>query len=98
MREIKTNKKNLLNKIFIKLCRIFGFEIIDQSNFSIPTINKKLNEKISVPGLSSINLPLGKIKISRPVKTLDIILRTCMSINMLTQSKKRLFEKKSRTR
>tara|TARA_A100000164_G_scaffold288155_1_gene261239 strand:- start:448 stop:1476 length:1029 start_codon:yes stop_codon:yes gene_type:complete len=93
MREIKTNKKNLLNKIFIKLCRIFGFEIIDQSNFSIPTINKKLNEKISVPGLSSINLPLGKIKISRPVKTLDIILRTCMSINMLTQSKKRLFEK-----
>ncbi len=93
MREIKTNKKNFLNKIFIKLCRIFGFEIIDQSNFSIPTINKKLNEKISVPGLSSINLPLGKIKISRPVKTLDIILRTCMSINMLTQSKKRLFEK-----
>ena len=93
MREIKKNKKNLLNKIFIKLCRIFGFEIIDQSNFSIPTINKKLNEKISVPGLSSINLPLGKIKISRPVKTLDIILRTCMSINMLTQSKKRLFEK-----
>tara|TARA_Y100001970_G_scaffold212941_1_gene260128 strand:- start:450 stop:1478 length:1029 start_codon:yes stop_codon:yes gene_type:complete len=93
MKEIKTNKKNLLNKIFIKLCRIFGFEIIDQSNFSIPTINKKLNEKISVAGLSSINLPLGKIKISRPVKTLDIILRTCMSVNMLTQSKKRLFEK-----
>ena len=55
--------------------------------------NKKLNEKISVAGLKSITLPMGKIKITRPVKSLDIILRTCMSVNMLTQSKKRMFEK-----
>tara|TARA_B100000945_G_scaffold320302_1_gene329914 strand:- start:311 stop:1339 length:1029 start_codon:yes stop_codon:yes gene_type:complete len=93
MREIKSNKKNLLAKIFIKLCRIFGFEIIDQSNFSIPTSNKSLSQNISIPGKSSITLPLGRVKITRPVTSLDIILRTCMSVNMLTQSKKRMFEK-----
>ena len=89
MKEIKSNKKNPLIKIFIKICRLFGFEIIDQSNFSIPTSGKDLNESISVPGKRSITLPLGKIKITRPVKSLDIILRTCMSVNMLTQTKKR---------
>ena len=93
MRKIKSNKKNPLTKIFIKLCRIFGFEIIDQSNFSIPTSNKSINESISVPGKNSVTLPLGNVQITRPVKSLDIILRTCMSVNMLTQSKKRMFEK-----
>ena len=92
MREIKSDKKGILTKVFIKLCRLFGFEIIDQSNFSIPTMGKSLNESLSLPGLNSINLPLGKVKITRPVKSLDIILRTCMSVNMLTQTKKRLFE------
>jgi len=93
MREIKSNKKNPLKKIFIKLCRFLGFEVIDQSNFTIPTSNKSINESISVPGKSSVTLPLGKVEITRPVKSLDIILRTCMSVNMLTQSKKRIFEK-----
>ena len=37
MREIKPTKKSFLAKIFIKLCRVLGFEIIDQSNLSIPT-------------------------------------------------------------
>ena len=40
-----------------------------------------------------MTLPLGKVEITRPVKSLDIVLRTCMSVNMLTQSKKRMFEK-----
>ncbi len=93
MREIKSNKKNPIKKIFIKICRMFGFEIIDQSNFNIPTSDKNINESLSVPGKSSITLPLGKIEITRSVKSLDIILRTCMSVNMLTQSKKRMFEK-----
>ena len=35
---------------------------------------------------------MGIIKISRPVRSLDIILRTCASVNMLSQSKKRLFD------
>jgi len=93
MKEIKSNKKNLFTKVFIKLCRIFGFEIIDQSNFSIPTSNKSISESMSVPGQSSVTLPLGNVEITRSVKSLDIILRTCMSVNMLTQSKKRMFEK-----
>ena len=32
------NNKNFFKKIFIKICRIFGYEIIDQSNFFIPTL------------------------------------------------------------
>ena len=93
MKEIRSNKKSLFSKIFIKLCRIFGFEIIDQSNFSIPTSDKSLNDSISISGKRSVTLPLGKVEINRSVKSLDVILRTCMSVNMLTQSKKRLFEK-----
>ena len=93
MKEVKSNKKNLLTKIFIKLCRVFGFEIIDQSNFSIPTSGRSINEGASIPGKRSITLPLGKVEITRPVRSLNIILRTCMSVNMLSQSKKRMFEK-----
>lgn len=93
MREIKSNKKSLFTKIFIKLCRKMGFEIIDQSNFEVSSLNKGLNENLSVPGSKSITIPLGEVKITRKVKSLDIILRTCMNVNMLTQSKKRIFEK-----
>ena len=93
MREIKSNKNSFFKKIFIKICRLFGVELIDQSNFSIPTSNKSINENLSLPGKKSITLPMGKIDIVRPVKSLNIILRTCMSVNMLTQSKRRIFEK-----
>lgn len=93
MREIKSNKHSLIRKFFIRLCRIFGFEIIDQNNFNIPTSNKLLNENLSVPGKNSITIPLGEVKISRPIKSLDIILRTCMNVEMLSQTKKRIFEK-----
>ena len=93
MKEIKSNKKNILRKVFVKLCRLLGFEIIDQSNFTIPTMGQSINSHISVPGKSSVTLPLGEIKITRTVKSLDVILRTCMTVNMLTQSKKRMFEK-----
>ena len=93
MKEIKPQRsKNLFKKIFIKLCRIIGYEIIDQNNFYVPTSNKNLNETLSKPGKKSINLPLGEVQISRKVKSLDIIIRTCSSVNMLTQSKKRIFE------
>ena len=93
MREVKSKKNNPFKKFFIKICRFFGLELIDQSNFSIPTSNKSMNDTLSVPGKKSITLPMGKINITRPVKSLNIILRTCMSVNMLTQSKKRIFEK-----
>ena len=94
MKNIKNSKKNsFLKRIFIKIFRKFGFEIIDQNTFEIITLDKKINEEISTIGKSSISLPLGLVKITRPVKALDIIIRTCASINMLTQNKKRLFEK-----
>ena len=94
MKDIKNSKKtSFLKKLFIKICRKLGFEIIDQNSFEVVTSNKKLNDDLSKLGRSSINLPLGEIKVTRKVKALDIIIRTCASVNMLTQNKTRLFEK-----
>ena len=89
----KSNKKIFIKKIFIKICRILGYEIIDQSNFSVPTLKKNLNENLNIQGKKSINLPLGEIKISRKVNALTVIFRSCTNVNMLTQNKKRLFDK-----
>ena len=87
----KRSKSNILKKLFVKLCRLFDFEIIDQGDLSLPVMNKKGSKNLSNIGYESIVLPMGRIKITRPVKSLDIILRTCASVNMLTQSKKRIF-------
>ncbi len=94
MKNIRSsNNSGFLKKIFIKLCRKLGFEIIDQNTFKIVTVDKKVSDNLSLIGKSSISLPLGKVNITRPVKALDIIVRTCASVNMLTQNKSRLFEK-----
>ena len=88
----KTIKSKLLKRLFIRVCRIFDFEIIDQGNLNLPVINKKSPEILSKIGQQSLVIPMGKIKITRKVKSLDIILRTCASVNMLSQSKKRIFK------
>ena len=94
MKNIKnSNKPSFFKKLFIKISRKLGYEIIDQNNFEIVTSNKKIDEHLSVLGHKSINLPLGEVKITREVKALDIIIRTCASVNMLTQNKSRLFDK-----
>jgi len=94
MKEIEnTRSKSIFKKIFIKLCRLFGYEIIDQNTFSVPTQNKSLNESLSKQGIKSINLPLGEVQITRKVKSLDILIRSCASVGMLTQSKQRIFER-----
>ena len=85
-------RTNFFKKIFIKICRIFGYEIIDQSNFSVPTQEKKLDENLNIQGKKSITLPLGETRISRKVSALTVIFRSCTSVNMLTQNKKRLFD------
>jgi len=36
---------NILKKLFVKLIKALGFEIIDQNQFKSPTLNKELNEK-----------------------------------------------------
>tara|TARA_Y100000590_G_scaffold465979_1_gene639877 strand:- start:107 stop:1141 length:1035 start_codon:yes stop_codon:yes gene_type:complete len=91
--QYKQIKLNLFKKIFIKLCRAFGYEIIDQSNFYVPTQEKFLNENLNVQGDKSITLPLGETKILRKINALTIIFRSCTNVNMLTQHKKRLFDK-----
>ena len=94
MKKIENNtKSNFLKKIFVKICRLIGYEIIDQNNFFIPTLNKPINSTLSIQGKKSINIPLGEVKITRPVKSLDIIIRSCSSVKMLTQNKNRIFEK-----
>jgi len=93
MKKQNSNKINILKKLFIKLCRLFNYELIDQSTFSSPTQEKLLNLNLSTPGKKSIVLPLGETKITRNVTHLSVIFRSCTKINMLTQTKKRLFDK-----
>ncbi len=93
MKKIENTKKTyLLKKIFIKICRVFGLEIIDQSNFNSPTLGKNLNETLSEQGKKSITIPLGQVKIKKKVKSLKIILRTCTSELIMDQNKRRIFD------
>ncbi len=88
----KNNKKSFLKKIFIKICRLLNFEIIDQSDFTVPTLKKRLDENLTSTGRKSITLPMGEIKITRQINSLNIIFRFCTKVKMLTQNKQRLFE------
>ena len=92
MKKIENTKKtNFFKKIFIKICRIIGFEIIDQSNFSSPTLRKNLDDTLSIQGKKSITIPLGQIKIKKKVQSLKIIVRTCTSELIMDQNKRRIF-------
>jgi len=94
MKIISNNtKKNIFKKIFIKICRKLGYEIIDQNDFYVPTQKKRLNQNLSIHSKKSITVPLGETKITRSVKDLTVIFRSCTNVNMLTQNKKRLFDK-----
>ena len=37
-----------MKKLFIKLIKLLGYEVIDQNRFSSPTLNKRLNEDLSI--------------------------------------------------
>ena len=88
------NKNNFFKKNFIKIVRKLGFEIIDQNNFTIPTSNTSLNNNISVVNKRNITLPLGEVKITRKIKSFLVIFRSFTNENtLLSQNKKRLFEK-----
>ena len=82
-----------MKKIFIKLAKLMGYEIIDQNNFISPTLNKELNEDLSTINKQSIILPLGEVKITRNIKSLLVIFRTNTNVEIWDQNKKRLFEK-----
>ena len=85
-------KKNIIRKLFIKLSKIMGYEIIDQNDFKSPTLDKQLNEDLSILNEKSIVLPLGEVKISRKVKSILVLFRTNSNIEIWDQNKKRLFE------
>ncbi len=84
-------KKNIIKKIFIKLSKLLGYEIIDQNEFYSPTLEKKIDENLSNIE-KSIVLPLGEVKLTRKVKSLLIVFRTNTSVEIWDQSRKRLFE------
>jgi hypothetical protein len=85
-------KKSIIKKIFIKLSKVLGYEIIDQNDFSSPTLGKELNEDLSIINKKSIVLPLGEVKITKKVSSVLVIFRTNTDVEIWDQNKKRLFE------
>ena len=85
--------KRTLKKFLIKICRLLDFEIIDQNQFTSPTLNNSLNENLSKINKKSIVLPLGEVKIKRKIKTLHIIFRSNTKVNIWDQNKTRIFDK-----
>ena len=81
-----------MKKIFVKIARLFGYEIIDQNNFVSPSLNKELNDDLSMINERSIVLPLGNVDITKKVRSLLIILRMNTKVEIWDQKKKRLFE------
>ena len=81
-----------MKKIFIKLARLLGYEIIDQNNFVSPSLEKELNDELSVINQKSIILPLGNVNITKKVNSLLIVLRMNTEVEIWDQKKKRLFE------
>ena len=93
-----TQKKKFLDKLFIKLIRKFGYEVIDQANLHIPSKDLDANQNLSENGKQTISIPLGKTETLRKIKSLSVIIRsyTFGDVNdnqvMLDQNKKRVFE------
>ena len=85
-------RKSILKKLFIKLSKIMGYEIIDQNDFTSPTLDKELNQDLSILNDKSIVLPLGEVKISRKITSMLILFRTNSNVEIWDQNKKRLFE------
>ena len=85
-------KKSIIKKLFIKLSKVLGYELIDQSDFNSPTLQKELNDDLSIINKKSIVLPLGEVKITKRVNSVLVIFRTNTDIEIWDQNKKRLFE------
>ena len=85
-------KKNILKKLFIKISKIFDYEIIHQAEFISPTLDKKLNDELSIINEKSIILPLGQVKITKKVRSILIIFRMNTDVEIWDQNRRRLFE------
>ena len=86
-------KKTILKKLFIKISKFLGYQIIDQANFYSPTLDKELSNDLSSINKKSIVLPLGEVPITKKVKSVLLIFRTNTDIEIWDQNKRRLFEK-----
>ena len=84
-------KKNIFKKIFIKISKILGYEIIDQNEFYAPTLEKSVDENLSNLN-KSIVLPLGEVKLTRKINSILILFRTNTNVEIWDQNKKRIFE------
>ena len=71
-------KKNIFKKLFIKISKLVGYELIDQNEFYSPTLEKSLDEKLSNKD-KSIILPLGEVKLTKKIKMSN----ACFIINKL---------------
>ncbi|WP_415291048.1 glycosyltransferase family 2 protein [Candidatus Pelagibacter sp. Uisw_136] len=85
-------KKSIIKKLFIKISKALGYEIIDQNDFNSPTLQKELNEDLSIINEKSIVLPLGEVKITKKINSVLIIFRTNTDVEIWDQNKRRLFE------
>jgi len=81
-----------MKNFFIKICKLLGYEILDQNNFSSPTLGKELNEELSILNEKSIVLPLGEVNITKKVNSILIVLRMNTDIEIWDQNRRRLFE------
>ena len=82
-----------MKKLFIKVAKLMGYEIIDQNNFVSPTLGKNLDDDLSLINKKSIVLPLGEVKITKKVNSILTIFRANTDVEIWDQNKKRLFEK-----
>ena len=97
MKKIKIKQNSFFKKILIKIIRKLGFEIIDQNNLTVPTSEKIIYENLNIFNKKNIILPLGKVEITRNIESLLIIFRSFTNENkLLSQNKKRLFEKEKK--
>lgn len=97
MKKINIKKNNFLKRLFIKLNRKLGFEIIDQNNLIVSTSDKTLSENLSIFNEKNITLPLGEVNVTRKIESFLVIFRSFTNENtLLSQNKKRLFEEEKK--
>ena len=59
MKKKSSTKQNIIKKLFIKLIRKIGYEVIDQSTLNIAGEDLYSGKNLSRSGTRSISIPLG---------------------------------------
>lgn len=85
-------KTNIFKKILFLILRKFQLEVFEQKTLSIPTLRKNFDQNLSNFNKNYFILPFQKTKISREIKSLTILFRSCENVMIYDSSKKRVFE------